>query len=131
MKIWVVYSLIVTVLAVAAGSFALGVVISGGFDDSKVAPATEPPTERPQPEPTEYQPRLTATEAASKAKAYLLTPRSSPSADLARFFQGFSCETRDFNGNNLTWIVVCTRSNPDYDITYAVSDVTGNVGVSR
>lgn len=130
MKIWIIYSLIVTVFAVAAGSFAIGVAVSGGFgDDSEVVQTTAAPTESRQPQPTEYRPRLTATEAASKSKNHLFTAlnSSTTSADAVRFVLGFSCETRDFNENDLAWIVVCSNPDSEFEFTYAVNDQTGKV----
>jgi hypothetical protein len=133
MKGWVVYTIAVTIVAVAGVSFAVGVVVTGALDDDGSAnvQATEAPTERPTsrptsrptPEPTEYAPRLTGAEAAGLFKAELRNVLTSERPDLLGILNQFACDPEDYNTLDRTWIVRCTNGTVEF--RGKVSDETG------
>lgn len=131
MKGWVVYSTVVSVIAVGAIGVAVGFAVSGatGHSDPKVE-ATAIPTTPPTPAPTEYVPRLTGTEAAAKAKSvFTALPGPTTSDALRRQLYGMSCSATDFNQRDLAWDVVCKVPDSATTFTLKVADATGQVTV--
>jgi hypothetical protein len=128
MKGWVVYSVVVTVVAVGAIGVAAGFAISRATDsNTEAVQATAAPTAQPQ--ATDYVPRLTGIEAAAKAKQRLLNTLASATdstSEQRAVVSKASCSAEDFNQRDLAWIVVC-RVTATGSITYKVSDATGEV----
>jgi hypothetical protein len=130
MKGWVVYSLVVSVIAVGAIGVAAGFAISKATDNSdpkiEATVTTVPtarPTATPTAAPTEYVPRLTGSEAASKAKDMLYNAASTDQERSA--ILALVCESEDFNKTDRAWIVGCAA----FGITsrFKVYDSTGAV----
>ena len=130
MKVWVIYSVAVTIVAVAGISFAVGVVVTGALDDNgsanvqATAEPTAPPTQRP--EPTEYAPRLTGAEAAAAVKAEFL--RLDTPEEKAIGLQ-LECDPEDFNQQQQTWIVSCQHAPTGFSFRARVDDRTGEVTI--
>jgi hypothetical protein len=127
MKGWVVYSIVVSVIAVGAIGVAVGFAVSRATDHS--GPKVEATATAVQltAGPTEFVPQLTGSEAAAKAHNYLLA--GTKDATTLGYFIGFKCTEEDFNQRDQTWIVGCAGkiSNTNVTFTYGVDDATGAV----
>lgn len=108
-----IYSIAVTIVAVGAIGFGIGFVVSGALDDdSEVARATNAP------QSTEYEPRLTATEAAAKAKAWVIdrARNEGASESVITSLQRLDCDGQDFNAGDRAWIVLCRYQESSYTL---------------
>lgn len=130
MKRWVVYTIAVTIVAVAGVSFAVGVVVTGALDDDGSAnvQATEAPTERPTsrptPEPTEYAPRLKGLEAATLVDSVLTD--ANPGSES---WPDWVCWPGDFNVDERAWPITCVGGigSEVFTLYHLVDDASGEI----
>ncbi|TMB64494.1 MAG: hypothetical protein E6J43_13420 [Chloroflexi bacterium] len=126
MKGPIIYSVAVTILAVAAIGALAVFLVSGAFDDQPQA-ATATTT----PGPTHYDPSLTSSEAAAKAKGWIIDRARITGAtdEVIKSLQKLNCDGRDFNTGDRAWIVVCQFAEATY--TLRVYDELGLVEIVR
>jgi len=126
MKGPLIYSVAVTILAVGAIGFVGGFLVYGTFDDQPDAAK-----ESDAPGQTRYDPTLTSSEAAAKAKRWVIErARITGATDKAlTSLQKLNCDGRDFNTEDSAWIVVCHFNEATF--TLRVYDESGQVEVVR
>lgn len=136
MKQWLIAA--IALLVVGGGGIGVGWFTNEWWNrDQSSGPAAEssPAPPSPAPAPAEYERRLTGTEAAAIVRSFQIEKFSREgNLDSAAAWIRASCEERDFNERNKTWIVSCglsLSSGSVIDFTFRVDDATGRVELVR